>query len=211
MYSKLGAATSDLLMKNELATFSDSDDNVKIIKKQCVASIQVIDKKQQARKKKAVIVRKTYDYPIELEAAVCWDILYTLRDFALNHADVQESWNSIFGVKWPELLISKTEPEQEFPISPQPKAYGYREKTENQSDKGFIFGAVKLREGKRWQSYYRVDDGGRKHVGYFNSSAEAKEAAYEAAMKVTDLVDSTDVRANNNAPSELAQKGSYED
>lgn len=189
MNYRLSEAAAALIARDELQSYSVDGNSVTIIKKppkHYAVNLKVINKNARQKHKAAVVVDKSWTYPKELESEVCWDILYTLRDFALEHEEVQKSWNEIFGEKHPVLFIAPPKP---VPDEPRVMSIGDY----------FNFGVRKFVNSDWYQAYYRDEKDEVQVIGNFKNYGAAKRAAQEyvdrqrlADTSVNDL-EATDV------------------
>lgn len=124
----ISSAVGELIKHQGTIKYTETPDEVEVIYEPVhfVASIKLIDNRALRAKKRAVVLYKKYTFPKQLESEVCWDILYTMKRAAEQRPEMHKSWNSVFGVKWPELRISVPD---EFLDTPERVPAAYRPPT----------------------------------------------------------------------------------
>lgn len=162
LFTEAGA----LLARGELREFLSDGDTVVVIKKPPVhqtVTFSITDKNQGTK-----LVNKSYTFPRELESAVCMDILKTMYELVKDHPETIKTWNSLNVARLFPALSEPAQTPDETETSQEPKLSDF-----------YNFGVYKMKDWNKWQAYYTVTGGKRKHIGYF----ETKELAQEAGLK----------------------------
>lgn len=100
------------LIKSQQGTVSYTDNGKDVVVTSKPAhysmKIELIDKQARKEKKASVRLSKTYTYPKEIEGAVLWDMLLTMRETILGLPECHDAWNNSFGKSWRQLYIDET-------------------------------------------------------------------------------------------------------